>query len=653
MAGVGRKDPCPCGSGKRYKHCCGTAEPHGAATQAAQAGAAQLYRQGHRAHLAGNKAEAARHYQATLARQPEHPDALHYLGMLLMEAGRADQAAGMVRRSLELKPRDADFWANAALLEQALGQPDAAVRAYRESIFLAPGDAERCMLLGSLLLMLGRTDEALPELERSCRLNPALGQAWYLLGNAHMKSRPPRYEDALDCFRKVLKRLPRHVDARISMATAMAMTQRRAEALTLLREAEELEPANIGVLSNLVSYWLEGEAADEAVAYSRKIVALRPNAVESHVELGCALKAQGTFDEALSVFRHALTLKPGDLAVMAHIVGEQRYDRLDDPELLQARHLADSVDDAKEGLDKLCFALGRALDRLGAYEAAFACYARGNWIAARDAPFDREAFSSWVDRQIARFDKAAISALRPFSDPTPRPVYIVGMPRSGTTLTDQILSAHSRVAGGGERMYWPYVDKELSLGELLADDGVLARKLVTAGLEDLETVDGAALADRVTDKMPDNFKRLGLLHGLQPNARIIHVRRNPADTCLSIYFQNFKGHEYGRNLDDLAFYYRQYRRLMDHWRAVLPSESFFEFDYEELVANQEATSRQLVAFCGLDWESACLNFHENRKAVRTASIWQVRQKMYSGSVARWRHYEPYIQPLLDLNADCG
>jgi hypothetical protein len=156
-------------------------------------------------------------------------------------------------------------------------------------------------------------------------------------------------------------------------------------------------------------------------------------------------------------------------------------------------------------------------------------------------------------------------------------------------------------------------------------------------------------ATRVTDKMPHNFLRAGLIHAVLPNARIIHVRRHPVDNCLSIYFQNFKGeHPYAYDLDNLAFYRREYERLMQHWREVMPADRYFEFDYEDLVADQEGMSRKLLNFCGLEWDDACLNYHENERAIKTASVWQVRQKIYTSSVERWRNYAAHIGPLMSL-----
>ncbi len=643
MAGIGRKDPCPCGSGKRYKHCCGME----AAGQDSQLSAAALYARAHRAHAQGHKAEAARLYQSVLSLSPDHPDALHYLGMLAMESGRVDMAYAMVKRSLELKPREADYWANAALIEQAAQRPEAAMAAYRESIRLSPEDAERHLLLGSLLLMHGHVDEAMTSLTQATVRAPGVGQAWFLLGNACMKSRPVAYDAAVGHYRKALKLMPKNVPLRTSLATALAMTQQREEALKILIEATEIEPDNVGIWSNLGRYWLDAGEAEKAVDCYRQVVTRYPDLPSAQVELGMALKTKGDFAQAQTCFARALELEPANIKALASVIESRRFDRLDDPDLCNAMMRADEAAESDENVPGLCFALGKSLDRLGAFEQAFACYARANRIKTGQSPFDRGEFSAWVDRRIAEFDAAAIARLEPVAHATDRLIFIVGMPRSGTTLTEQILSAHSAVVGGGERSFWPVQDVKLVQYFAQQDDAAM-RAVVQHYLDDLNTVSGAADALRMTDKMPDNFKRIGILHGLFPNARFVHVHRHPADTCLSIFFQNFNGHDYGSNLEDLAFYYRQYKRLMAHWVSVVPADRILDFNYETLVADQEMMSRKLIEFCGLTWEPACLDFQNNERVVRTASIWQVRQKMYSSSVDRWKNYAPHIAPLLSL-----
>ena len=287
------------------------------------------------------------------------------------------------------------------------------------------------------------------------------------------------------------------------------------------------------------------------------------------------------------------------------------------------------------------------LDDLGNYDDAFSHYRQGNDLEQRQANFDRDQHRQLVDWMIATFTAEFFAAHKDVGITNDKPVSIVGMPRSGTTLTEQIVASHSKVHGGGEIDYWlehgetfcPPNGQDLSQGPV--------RELARVYLDSIESVAGSAMY--FTDKMPYNFLRIGLIRLAMPGAKFIHCMRNPADICLSIYFNKFtQRHGYATSLDDLAFYYREYLRLMEHWRQVLPETSLHEMHYESLVAMQESESRRLIDFLGLEWESQVLEYHRNTRAVSTPSKWQVRQPIYKSSVARWKRYLPHIGPLAPL-----
>lgn len=221
------------------------------------------------------------------------------------------------------------------------------------------------------------------------------------------------------------------------------------------------------------------------------------------------------------------------------------------------------------------------------------------------------------------------------------------MPRSGTTLVEQILSSHSFVKAGGEIGFWPNFINDRLLSAIATLPSRQLQEIGNLYVQTLKSIDKEAL--HVTDKMPANFAFLGLIHAIFPQARFIHCRRNPLDTCLSIYFQKFSGtHPYAYDLKDLVFFYRQYVKLMNHWRCILPADRLYEISYEDLISDQEFHSRQLISFVGLEWEEACLNFHKTDRIVRTASSWQVRQGLYRTSLERWRNYERHLGALVQL-----
>jgi hypothetical protein len=248
-----------------------------------------------------------------------------------------------------------------------------------------------------------------------------------------------------------------------------------------------------------------------------------------------------------------------------------------------------------------------------------------------------------VTRTVAAFDRNALAALRPRGIASELPVFVVGMPRSGTSLTEQILASHPQVHGAGELLYWIFAAD----AERAAPPEERAAKISDLGLAYLE---GLAIqapdASRVIDKLPVNFRHIGLIHAALPGARFIHLERNALDTCLSIYFQGFSAaHPYATDFGDLAHYYHEYRRLMAHWRSLLPPQTLLEVRYEDLVDDPERWSRRMLAHIGLPWDPRCLEFHRNDRPVLTASNWQVRQPISKNSVERWRRYEQFIGPL--------
>jgi hypothetical protein len=297
----------------------------------------------------------------------------------------------------------------------------------------------------------------------------------------------------------------------------------------------------------------------------------------------------------------------------------------------------------------LHFAAGKAFDDLGGYGDAMTHFHAANRIRHQIWPFLRDGVERLVDRIVARFTRASFADRSAIRHDDSAPIFILGMPRSGTTLLEQIVSSHPQVRGRGELDFW----NERGLEWTSAEPDLLA-SAADQLRSDYQAVLRAPPPLRATDKMPFNFFWIGLVHLLFPNARFVHSRRDPIDTCLSIYKTPLRATwGFASALDDLVWYYRLYVRLMDHWRAVIPADRLLDIDYEDVVAKPEESSRRLVAFCGLEWDPACLRPEEHLGAVKTASNWQVRQPIYRSSVERWRRYEPWIGELLELRQRGG
>ena len=418
----------------------------------------------------------------------------------------------------------------------------------------------------------------------------------------------------------------------------------------MARQILARDPDN-AVANNLIALflWSAGRRA-EAEAAARRVIALDPSFVEAYATLARALMERGQFDEATTWLETALRVHPGYAdAVFLLTLASKAHST---PAFAAQ---AESMLERDQGADDkatLHFALGKIYDDLRDYGRAFENFRAANESPAEKSSFDPAYWASCVDQVIAAFSIEFFSQRKTFGSGSNRPVFIVGMPRSGTTLVEQILASHPDVAAGGEMETMPAIAKALPsrLGtrkrypECLTElSEAVSRELAAQYLGALDRVNGSAA--RVTDKLPLNFLNLGLIALLFPQATIIHCRRDPLDTCLSCYFARFSHHlDFTFSLAGLGAYYRGYRRMMDHWREVLPV-SILDVDYEELVANQEAVSRRLIAHCGLGWDDRCLEFQKTERQVATGSLWQVRQPIYQTAVKRWQNYAPFLGPL--------
>jgi Sulfotransferase family len=288
------------------------------------------------------------------------------------------------------------------------------------------------------------------------------------------------------------------------------------------------------------------------------------------------------------------------------------------------------------------FALGKAYDDLGEYGRAIEHFDQANSLKKRmDKYYDGNAHADLVDRLISRFTPEFFARNKDMAHDWDVPVLIVGMPRSGTTLAEQILSSHPDVTPGGELTFWPDHAPDFGVDRHGRIDPVWMRETQAAYQARLSQI--STTARRVTDKLPQNFQNVGLLHAAFPRAHVIHCRRDPMDTCLSIYFTYFaKRMDFSFDREWIVDFYQQYARLTEHWLNVLPSSCLLEVKYEELVAAPEPLIRRMIDFCGLEWDDACLRPEQNQRVVKTASVWQARQPIYGTSVSRWRHYEPWL-----------
>lgn len=457
-----------------------------------------------------------------------------------------------------------------------------------------------------------------------------------------------RYPDAERAYRRSVQVDPRRADTHLKLGKVLQWRGDFLGSETTLRRATKLEPRSANALCSL-GYTLSAiDRVDDAKACFEKALRLKPNATAALCGLGWLHGVEGRFEEATALSRRALEVDPDCSEAQALLVMQRRMgpaDKawLEDTQRMLARPMA-PIEEAK-----LHFALGKYFDDLGNYSRAFDEYRRANELRRQVAQkYDRAERTAWVDDVIRLYSADHVAQRGEGANDSTRPVFVVGMMRSGTSLVEQIIASHPQAAGAGELQFWGM--EEYKHPEMLRQrlpDAASSAKLAESYLKVLAR--HSADATRVVDKTPGNADYLGLLHWVFPRARFIYMRRDPVDTCLSCYFQNFfNAAPFTMDLQDLAHYYREHHRLVAHWRSVLPEDVFLEVPYAGLVADQEGWSRKIIEFIGLPWDPRVLEFHKTERAVLTASSWQVRQKMYSSSVGRSKNYQKYIGPLLKL-----
>jgi tetratricopeptide (TPR) repeat protein len=600
----------------------------------------------------GRMGEARAAYEKGLAIKPDFPQALFNLGAILQGEGDRTGALERYRAALALVPDFAEAHLNLGICLAEGGDPAAAAPHLERAAALQPNRPEAHDALGNALVEMDEPERAVASYRRALALDDKAAKTHFNLGNAFRKQ--DRLEAALVSYHDALALDPGLASAALGIGGVARDLGRREEAEKYFRRALAIDPRSVLAEVGLSLTLRLERATAEALAAAERAVALDPGEAEAHTALGICLQDYGRFEEAEAAFRRALALKPDNATALYHLANLGQAE-LGDAELERMQAMLARPRLERETRVGLNFALGTAFDGRGDYDRAFAFFRAGNELRAAQHPFDLAVTERLIDDIIAMFDAAFFAQHEGFGQESDRPVFVLGMPRSGTTLVEQILASHPEVHGAGELNASSRVLDLLHGHPGVAASGLpyprnlplldrdSARRLGAFFLERLGK--DAGDARRVTDKAPGNFVHIGLIAYLLPRTRIIHCMRDPIDTCLSCYFQNFlEPIPFAYGLDRLGGYYRLYERLMAHWRKLRPA-ALLDVQYEALVAEPEPWTRRILEFCDLPWNDASLRFFAAERAVQTASFWQVRQPIYQSSVARWRHYERHLGPL--------
>jgi tetratricopeptide (TPR) repeat protein len=572
------------------------------------------------------------------------------LGIVVQAQGKLDEAAACYERALALKPDLAEVHIELGNIFQTQGKLEKSVACYERALALKPDYLEAHNNLGVSLMSQGRIADAITHYRRALELNPGHANSHANLGVA--LAAQGRIADAITHYECALELNPRHANAHNNLGIALVAQCRIADGITHYERALELNPDDANAHSNLGVALMAKGKTDEAMAHYRRALGINPDHPEALNNLGNALKEEGRFDDALNHFGRAIAVRP-DYAEPHFNRSEIKSFHPGDADLMALEALAESNKLSTDKKTYIHFALAKALEDTGDYIRAFEHLRTGNALKRSQINYDEASVRSFFERTAAVFDRRLLDRFQGSGNPSSIPVFVLGMPRSGSTLVEQILASHPQIHGAGELEHLENMagalrasDPPLPYPECVpALDGTTLHKLGEAYLTRLPAVANGVL--RIVDKAPGNFLLIGLIRLMLPNAKIIHTRRHPIDTCLSCYSRLFaSGLSFTYDLAELGRYYRYYTELMTHWRSVLPPEAILDVSYEDIVYDLKAQARRLIDYCGLRWDDGCLAFHRTTRTVKTASAVQVRQPLFGSSLQRWRKYEAGLAPLL-------
>ena len=635
----------------------------------------------------GDAAAAEKMCSDALLEFPEDPNFLCLSARALVMLGNHGRAEERVNNAMTLFPEFARPHVVRGELRLTQGRPDQAADDFRRAIELGDEDPNTRIKLSRALAMQGDREAASSAAQASLELDPMRQR----LAEAFRLQNTGKEAEAEKTYRDVLKDDPNNVDALRLLASLATSTRRHKDAEILLKRALELAPDFGRAMADLVINLVEQDRANEAIEYADQLLKIAADNPNSFLVAGNACSADGRYEEAVGHYRQVLEKSPdhvGALSGLAHnlkTIGEQdeaievyrralkanpyfvdtywnlanlKTFRFTDDEVDEMERLLNHPEIPDESQVFLLNALGFAYEGRKDYTAAFNNFARGNAIKRRLEYYDSVNTEFLFDRIIEIFDTARLATQPEADDRSAVPIFIVGLPRSGSTLLEQILASHSKVEGTHELSELARIISDIPRIKRSPNDQQMFPESVSDAPPELFPVLGSEYLQRTqkyrsgspyfTDKNPNNFSNVGLIHLSLPNAVIIDARRHPLDSCLGSFKQLFaKGQNFSYDLEDIGEYYLQYVRLMDHWQSVLPGK-VLEVHYEDVVADLDTQVRRILDHCGLPFEEECLRFHETSRAVKTASSEQVRKPIYSSSVNLWRNYETHVEPLIEV-----
>lgn len=609
----------------------------------------ELLERGYRAQHEGDQATAERLYREVLTVDADNKHALNLLGMLCVNAARPREAIDFIGRALAVDSGDPQAHANIGLAYKDVGQAASAARHLSESVRLDPGNPVVCNNLGNVLRLLDRPGKAIRAYESAIRINPQFAECWSNLAAALNES--GQLEAGLKAAAKAIELDPGLAQAYNNRGDIYLEQARYGDAMQSYQKAVELDPAYTAAIINMARVQRDLDDPEAGMKTLETVLELEPGNPEAHHVMGVLHEQMGDREKAADSFKRAIELAP-DMTVSHYNLAQIRGRKSSDDELNAMQKLWRKEELGSTSRMHLAYGFYRIYEQRQMYDEAFGYLAEGNRIKARTSTYNDEEVGRYLDDSVAAVRQALTAVGADAGNPDERPVFVLGMPRSGTTLTEQILASHSEIAGAGEVSY--AFDTVHRIREITGRAYPASIALLSAGqLRDLGSYYLSCHSERnlaaryVVDKSPLNFQYLGLLALALPNAKFIHCRRDPVANCFAVHRIPFdKRQAYAHDLAALGQYYNRYRALMRDWHRLFPGR-ILDVRYEDTVADIDAQARGMLGFLELGFEDSVLDFYKTKRLVKTPSASQVREPIYKDAIAMWKNYEKHLGPLIE------
>ena len=576
----------------------------------------------------------------------QYPDAFvvwNILGAAAAQTGQIEQAINAFKRVIAIKPDYADSYNNMGNILKEQGKLEEAIAAFNKAISLKPDYAEAHNNMAVTLQKQGKLEEAIEAYKKAIAIKPDYAEAHYNMGvNIQEQG---KLDEAIACYKKALSLKPEYAEAHNNMGVVLHDQGKLDEALACYNKALSLKPEYAEAYNNMGNALKDQGKLTASIESYQKALSLKPDYPDVYNNMGVVLQDQGKLDEAIASYQIVLSFKSDYAEAHKNLSMLIKY-KPDDAQITLVREMMQRSDLKDDDRCHLHYTLAKMSEDVGDLDIAYDHYVAGGKLRKKLLSYDFKQDELIFDQTKNTAPKyKGFSLDTPIETTTNTPVFILGMPRSGTTLVEQIISSHSQVHGAGELPFLDRFGGALSLGnQIISSENVLQMR--NAYLHELEKVSSGC--QFVTDKMPQNFLQIGLILKALPEAKVIHVKRDPAATCWSNFKHYFdvKGLGYSYDLKDTVNYFKIYQDLMEFWDQQY-SDQIYHLDYDKLTLEQEPETRKLIQHLGLDWEDNCLSPQENKRSVKTASQQQVRQKIYTGSSQAWRKYKPFLDGIFD------